>query len=84
MHIIQTNHVGFQCTASIEEAIFTNDLRQLTSAIHGAWPKPLNATHNKIYLASERIASLILGSEDCRVLVINNGGLCAVQDLGGF
>jgi len=76
--------VVLQCIASIEEAVFTNILRQLISVIQGAWPKPLSATHNKIYLASERIASLILGSEDCRVLVINNGGLCAVQDLGGF
>ncbi len=42
---------------------------------------PLTTT---VYLASEGIASLVLGSEDCRLLVINNGGLCAVQDLGGF
>jgi len=32
----------------------------------------------KVYLASEGLASLILGSEDCWLLVINNGG---VQEL---
>ncbi len=41
-------------------------------------------SQQNIYLASEGIASLVLGGEDCRILVINNGGLCAVQDLGGF